>query len=365
MNFPRLFLFVSLILIGGTGAIPAQTTTGSAPAKPEVPVLTESQREAIEQQIKTLRAAAKSNVLGRYGSAEEAFRKAASDPKLAVELYMACYKEINFTRLEREDRDYRAWEDGNEDRLKFGPYARGLQMQLQYLWMATRAAQAEDISTIFPDLTAFIGQIAQMTEVPHPVLNNSVAGTVFAEVYELDDLLQKNEDNWELNPMDIGGIYEKTIYPYLRTEAPQNLNTAWDRRIQAETRLAQLFIEFEEGMERYQQRNEDESGRIRNEVRAMANFVSGQYRRAMVFEKERLPVLKWGQARDLFRYSNQALGAKAMLDLIQANIGHENMEDWLRELEQMVQVGDYAVPPAEVAPDIPEGAAPPAAARES
>ncbi|MFT5469755.1 MAG: hypothetical protein ACI8UO_004877 [Verrucomicrobiales bacterium] len=359
----RIFSLISLLLVTALAPVFAQTED---PAAPEIPGLTDAQREAIAAQIEALKSAAASNVVGRYGTAQQAFERASKDPKAAVELYKACVKEISFTRLDREDREFRAWEDSNEEKLKFEPYARGLQMQLQYLWMATRAAQAEDISTIFPDLTSYIGTIAQMTSPPHPVLNGSVAGTVFADVYELDNLLSRNEEKWELNPMNIGGIYEKTIYSYLRTNMPQNLNTAWDKRIETETRLTLLYIEFEEGMERFQERNSDKPGGVRNEVRAMANFVSGQYRRALTFEKERLPVLKWGQARDLYLFSNRAFGAKAMLDLIQANIGHDRMEDWIRELEQLVQVGNYSVEPAAAAPEVPEGARgagdPPAAA---
>lgn len=245
--------------------------------------------------------------------------------------------------MEKEDRDFRDWETANEERLKFGPYASALQTQLQFLWMATRAAQAEDISTIFPDLTAYIAKVGQMSEPPHPLLDGNVSNTVFAKVYELDDLLQSNDDNWELNPMNIGGIYEKTIYPYLRAELPSNLDNAWERRIQAETRLAQLFIEFEDGIERYQQRNDDESGQIKGEVRGMANYVNTRYRDAMTFEEDVLPVLKWGQARDQFLYVDQAQGAKAMLDLIAANIGHKSMNTWIAELSNLVN--PYTAPP--------------------
>lgn len=313
---------------------------------PSAKPLTASQIEAIKKQLKELSEAAKGNIKMRHGTAEQAFLAASRDPKKAVELYMACYKELNFTQLDKEDRDYREWEDNNEERLKFKPFAKGLQMQLQYLWMATRAAQAEDISTIFPDLTSFIGQIGQMTEPPHPVLDGGVDDTVFARAYDLDDLLSGNDSDWELNPMSIGGIYEKTIYPYLRAEMPQNLDSAWEKRIAAETRLAQLFIEFEEGMERYQERQSDEPNQIRGEVNRMANYISGQNRRAKLFQKERLPGLQWGKAKDLYLYSDEALGAKAMLDIVRANIGHESMNGWIGELESLVANRGQAQPPA-------------------
>ncbi|MEM7011029.1 MAG: hypothetical protein AAF585_06045 [Verrucomicrobiota bacterium] len=331
---------------------PASAQDAGGPKIPPAKPLTDSQIVAIKKQLESLKEAAKGNIKQRNGTAEQAFLAASRDPKAAVELYLACYKELNFTQFDREDRDYRAWEDNNEDRLEFGPYARGLQMQLQYLWMATRAAQAEDISTIFSDLTKFIEQIGQMTEPPHPLLDGSVANTVFARAYELDDLLNSNDESWELNPMSIGGIYEKTIYPYLRSEAPQNLQSAWDRRIAAETRLAVLFIEFEEGMERYQERKSDEPGQIRGEVNRMAGYVSNQYRRAMKFEDERLPVLKWGQAKDQYSYTDEALGVKAMLDIVQANIGHDNMNAWLAELEQLVasKGPDAPLAPVDAAP---------------
>lgn len=302
----------------------------------EKPALNPTQIEAIKKQVKLIRDNLKNASMSRNGSAEQVFRAASSDPKRTLELYLNCIKKLNFDDQEKEDREWREWRDQNEERHEFEPFVRGLQLQLHYLSLVTRASQEEDIATIFPDLLKFMSQLGSLPEAPHPVLNSNINGTVFARAYELDAALNRKDDEWEMNPMRIGGVYEKTILPYLRTKLPQNLDNAWGQRIEQETRMAALFLALEEKMERFAKRNEGEGRQVQGEVRRMVGYVEDQARRSRDFKEERLPVLEWSRARDQFQHVNAVSGARAMLDVIQGNMTHDNVEDWVAQFEEFV-----------------------------
>ncbi len=319
---------------------------GFARAQSEPTPLTSSQIEAIKKQLEQLRDAADNKHLSKNSSAEQVFRSAAGSDKAALELYLRCQKEINFTRLNKDDGDWREWRDANEEQHSFEPFLTALRLQLEYLALATRAAQEEEVSSVFSALTSFMARLAALDAPPHPELNKDIGQTIFAETYELDEALSRNEERWEGNPLNIGGVYDKTILPYLRQKMPQNLPNAWNSRIQQEVAMAKLFIKFEDEMERYRDRNDGEGGAVRRQIGQMANFVRGRAKAAHQFEKERLPQLRWNQAKDQFAFGSRALAAKAMLDIIQANIGHDNVKNWIGELEGLVGSGANPAPTA-------------------
>ncbi len=302
---------------------------------PSLPPLTDSQLAAIKKQLDELEATVKNVNLQKNGNAEQVFREASSDPKKALELYLKSYQAVNFESIGKSDKDFRDWEEGQEGRFEMDSYVTSLQLQLLYLSLSTRAAQQEDISSIFGDLTKYVGQLQTLDQPPHYILNDSVAETVFAEVYNLDEALKRSENDWELSPMNVGGIYEKTILPFLREKAPEKLDAAWNSRIQQQAALAQLFLKFEDDMERYLDRN-DGMNRGRGELQRMAQFVRNQALQAAKFQTETYPSLLWNRAKDQFIYVNRAVGAKAMLDHIEANLKHSDSERWINELAMLV-----------------------------
>lgn len=302
---------------------------------PNLPPLTDSQLAAIKKQLDELEATVKNVNLQKNGNAEQVFREASSDPKKALELYLKSYQAVNFESIGKSDKDFRDWEEGQEGRFEMDSYLSSLQLQLLYLSLSTRAAQQEDISSIFGDLTKYVGQLQTLEQPPHYILNENVANTVFAEVYNLDEALTRSGDDWELNPMNVGGIYEKTILPFLREKAPEKLDSAWNSRIQQEAALAQLFLKFEDEMERFVERN-DGMGRGRGDLQRMAQFVRNQALDAAKFQTEAYPALQWARAKDQFKYVNRAMGAKAMLDHVQANLKHSDAERWIDELAILV-----------------------------
>lgn len=55
------------------------------------------------------------------------------------------------------------------------------------------------------------------------------------------------------------------------------------------------------------------------------------------FEAEKLPVLKWKQARDQWRTGQMEAGAAAMLAVIRANPSHKECQNWVAELRTLAE----------------------------
>ncbi|MDF1811670.1 MAG: hypothetical protein P1V20_05635 [Verrucomicrobiales bacterium] len=303
--------------------------------------LSETQITKIREQLKILREQNLTGNISKNSSAAQSFRNAASSPKAALELYLKCVKEVDFSRLGKSDSDFREWVEPRKDLHDFKPFLTALQLQLEYLSLSTRSAHAEDLSKIFPDLTTFLKNMASLDAPPHPILDRNVSTTVFADVYGIDEQLNRSGEQWEPNPMKIGSIYDKTILPYLREARPEALDSAWQNRIATEGNMAKLYYTFEDEMDRFAERIDDR--RLKEE---MKRFVRNKALEGAQFTTRDLPLLMWKQLVDRFTYGNKALAAKAMLDHIQKHIAHDDAMEWMNSLDEMVS-NDAAANPAD------------------
>lgn len=295
--------------------------------------LTPEQIEAIRERLSALR----DSVAGRHSelnrSAGAVFRQAAQDPKRAVELYASCTKVVNFDREGRDEAAYKAWEAGQRDNFRDPRFQEGLVMQLRYLALSCDAAEAEDLSQVFPSLLSYVDSLAQLNDLPSPTLLQGVQGSVFARAYKLEELLARNR-SWEMVPYDISGIYEKTILPYLRDRDPSRLMGAWDRRIEQQTRMAVFLSQMEEkGANRNARSAAEERGRQLQQGRT-----GGVIRdhAGTSFKEDTLPALQWGRWRDMALHVDAAQGINGMLGFLQDKVDHVKAADWLEDLSSVL-----------------------------
>ncbi len=316
MKSPAFLLFAAVAL-----AVPAATAQE----------LTPSQIESIKSQIKTMRESLEGHLSQRNSSAGQIFVQAASDSKAAMTLYLDCHKVVNYDREGRSESDFRAWKDSQEDRIKSEQFLESLMIQLRYLALSCQAAEADEIETIFGSLMSYVDGLSRLEELPTNALTSSVANSIFAERYYLDKLLGSN-DNWEPVPFNIGGIYDKTIFPYLRDENPAALMNAWDKRIEQQSRIVAMIEQKKEealrGLDRDQERrargNQDRQGGMMGEL-DQDDYLA-----------RTLPKLKWARLKDQFLYVDEVMGAKAMLDFVQEHITHELGEEFFNEFSDMI-----------------------------
>ena len=308
--------------------------------------LTPEQIESLKKQIKELKENLHQHLSSIHESAGNVFLQASGSNRGAIELYLRCQKLVNYERKGLKESDFRAWKESQAGRLQSDQFAESLRIQLRYLALSCRAAEVKKISEVFAPLTSYVSSLTQMKESPDQILMNSVANSVFAKAYDLESLLGKNA-KWESVPYHIGGIYGKTILPYLREEKPEALMAAWDRRIEQETQLVS-FYEKQKNKE-LRGKNADEKRKKRNaQKKAGGKTMAGHNKDTFI--RETLPNLKWGKLKDMFKYIDQLKGAQAMLAFVKENLetpnGEKFFQDFLSVIESAAE--QKTAPPAKV-----------------
>lgn len=283
----------------------------------QVPAQEELTPEVIEKlvsQLKLLSDQTSERKRGKHSTALAAFSEAASSNAKAYEFFVECTKLINFDQQEKRNSEYRDWKSRTKE-LKSVDHCAVLRFQLNWLIMTIAADNSKDIGELIPKIYSALNVIVVQRENfgrYHNVLNGPVTSTIFARAYGLDSGLSSVK-SWEMNPMNITGVFEKTVMPYFRaTEDVDGLMGAWDLRIKLASELA----------------------------------LDRQLEQAKIdFSKETLPRLRWQKMRDLYQLGSHASAATKMVEIIQTNIAHDDCEKWINELKGLLE--DTLSPPAE------------------
>ncbi len=298
--------------------------------------LTPEQLEQIRVQLNTLDTSLQEISFQKNSNLTDIYLQAAASPKSALNFYLDCLQEVNFERLGKRETEFREWKDEFESYLESDELAGLLQIQLRYLAITTEAARAETLADVFPLLTQYVDGLTSMSEIPNPgrprreFRSNrdrdrdrdrgreqpseengmatleparTVDATVFALRYDLAEELQKKATDWELDFLNVGGIYEKTILPYLRSEKPDQVLIAWQKRMDQEARLAMVYGDAAEE----------------------------------VFRRLTLPELQWGVLRDEYDLGAKAQAVAKMLAHIDAHkSSHPKAADWLAQARDII-----------------------------
>ena len=292
---PSLICSVFIVLVTLAGGLRAQEQS-----------LTPSEKNLLLDAVKDLKGKVKEQRYGIHASAIQTFRAAASSTTSAYDFYLKCYKEMNFTRKGARESEYLEWKKKNRDHLRSREHSEARRMQLQFLVLTLRAAQftkKEQYYAIVPELTTLIDNA--LSAYPHlgssrKILHSDAVGSTFGRVYDLSSTMKRNK-NWARSPMDIDGIYDRTILPLYRSkEKISELSAAWDKRIsQRITMVGSLGS------------SESESK----------------------FVRDTLPRMKWEKNMDLLRGGQRRTALTAMVAIVRSNAEHENIDQWIDKLE--------------------------------
>lgn len=312
--------------------------------------LTPEQMESLKLQLTKVRENLEGHISNKNKSARSIFLEASGSPRAAVSLYLECYKKVHYEMEGRSETEFRAWKDREDERsrgnidnptftekLKSKAFAESLMLTLRYLALSCHAAEVEELDEVFSPLTAYVESLSNLDELPDRIMTQSVANSVFVKAYEIENLLDQNE-GWEATPFNIPGMYDKTILPYIRTNNPQSLMSAWDRRIEQEKRIV-LFFEAKK-KEALRGLDRDEVIRKRhNQERPGGGGIMGSHD-LDDFTRETLPNLQWSKMRDMYNYINQLEAAKAMLNFVKANLTTPNGEKFYNEFMGLLDGGE-------------------------
>ena len=251
-------------------------------------------------------------------------REAGMSGEKSFALWLDCTKDVEYDQKGKTATDFSEWKrrqtkDPNRDR------DGELQMQVQWLSIVlmdanarTEVARSEAVTAAVLFVDNLVGRIQKADGRMGGAAAENVLSSVFSRHYKLEATVSK-KDGGAFVPEDVDGIYEKMILPFYRdAKQATNLMQAWTRRIEQQTVIAGSF-KYVEAREK--------------------------------FSAEKLPELRWGQARELFKLGQEEPAAQTMLTIIKANMGHKHAQQWIEELTSLLKKeNDPAVSPVPAAP---------------
>lgn len=277
--------------------------------------LTNSDREAILEQLETVGAEATAKVDSRFSAAISAYRSAMASGDAAMDLYLKCEEMVNFEQMKKSNSDFREWKRQNADKLSDKAFREALRQQLRWLVLTLEAASKDaDRDRLSVEASKTLDAIvsgAKELAAQRSVLGQGVTATVFARAYGINSL--KVED-WPLAPIPVAAVYDQSILPPMRrTDRIQSLRSAWMKRISQEAELTDAWS------------GEETKGSSGGKSAAYEKFVS-----------DTLPNLKWDAETDLFKAGDEQAAAANMLKHIRENMSHESAPKWIGDLKTMI-----------------------------
>jgi hypothetical protein len=296
-------------------AISLSLVLAALPSALQAEVLSSADREALLQNLEKLRDNVDQKAESRFGSASTAFRTAMASDDAALELYLKCVEKVDFTDRDRKPADFRDWRRREGDRISDPGFKRALRHQLRWLVLTLQAGTSKaDRSALAPEAQQIIDAIfSQASELSgqQQVLNESVASSMFARAYDLNNL---RVENWPMSPLQLSEVYESILLPpHRKPDKIATLKATWQKRISHETLVREHF-----------------SGGGRRDRNAAPSPES------LRFANETLPSLQWQMEVDLFRSGDERAAAMRMLEHIEKHISHPRARDWGQQFKNLL-----------------------------
>lgn len=286
----------------------AEPTVPETPAKPLTGDSTRkllTQLKEIDESLHGKRSAYNASLLPKL-------QDAGNNDDKAFALWLDATKDQDFEAQGKTATEFSDFRNGKAKELRLNAgFTTQLRLQCRFLALIILQCDAESDSErleVVNGATAYLedymGSAKKMGDHQEEI-RRGVLDSVIAKHLKLDVSARKKEGPAAYTPGNLGEIYNQMILPHYREKrAAAAISAAWSKRIAQETTLVEL-TKIPEQLEK--------------------------------FQKEKLPDLKWGQARDLFQAGQQEPAAAAMVALIKSNLGHRNTAAWIEELSSLVK----------------------------
>ncbi len=280
----------------------------STPAKP----LKEADVEKLLDQLQEIDSSLKGKRQSYNASLLPRLKEAGNNDDKAFALWLEATKEQDFEAQGKTATEFSDFRNGKGKELRTNPSFTG-QLRLQCRFLALVIMQADagddpDRLAVVQEAGAYVDDFvasAKRLEGQQEELNRGALESVIARHLKMDVSARKEKGPAAYTPGNIGEIYNNMILPYFREKkAVSAINSAWNKRIEQEKAMIGI-TKVPEHLEK--------------------------------FLKERLPDLKWNQARDLFNAGQEEPAAATMVGLIKANLGHRSTAGWISELAELVK----------------------------
>ena len=300
-------------------------------------LLSEADRESLTRKLDIMINQGKDALTKRQAAAYQAYRAAMGSESAALDLYLNCVEKVDFIEAGKKSSDFRSWKssDKAKDKLSDPGFRCALRHQLNWLVLSIEAARLEQeekpLATLSSKAKAAIDNIyqdAQKLGAHHSELKQDVTGSVFAKAYGFGTYRVKD---WPTTPLNIAEVYESIVFPALREERkPDALRTAWKQRIMYQELM----------LEHWSKGPESKRIGMKRDVKPPAYYK---------FVEQEKPNLIWQMELDVFDAGDERGAAGRMLSHIQANMSHNNVVKWVKELHELISPGE----PLDIAQSIP------------
>ena len=284
MRCPSIVLLSLASISPALAALQARTTPADPPAKETVaakPLTGDAvdkllaQLAEIDTSLKGKRSAYNASVLPKLKDA------GANDDK-AFALWLDAMRDQEYEAQGRTATEFSDFRNGKAKELRGDPaFTTQLRLQCQFLALVILQADAvsdearlELVQGASSYLDDFVASAKKLTG-KQDELRSSAIDSVIGKHLKLDVSARKQGGSAAYIPGSISEIYQQMILPYYREKkAAANIGAAWTKRISQETAIVEL-AKVPEQLEK--------------------------------FQKERLPELRWSQAKDLFEVDSRSL----------------------------------------------------------
>lgn len=280
--------------------------------KAEPALLTEGDRQALIEKLKSLQEGAGGRAEKRAGTALAAFRAAVSSDDKTHDLYLNCVEKVRFEDEKKSGQDFRDWKRRHKEREDSPEFRRALRHQLVWLLLAMEAqgASKDDadalgkkavttIDAILADKASLEGQLR--------LLEQDATKTVFALAYSVS-----LDSPWPSSPLKLSDVYQKAILPPLKAKKEvEAFRAAWTKWVLQEALLLEMKSAGPEKGER-----------------------SAAFERFLV---EKRPQMLWDLEKEVFAMGDQRSAALAMLAHLETFAGNQSEIKWTQEFTEMLE----------------------------
>jgi hypothetical protein len=295
-------------------------------------ILSDSDREALIENLDKLKEAAESRIDARFRVALAAFRNALGNDEAAKELYLNCVEKVNFNDQQKSAGDFREWKRKEGEKISDPGLKLALRYQLSWLVLTLQAASEKpDRAKLANDAQSIVDSIFRDPEKlrhQEALLSQPVTSSVFARAYDINSV---KVEKWSLSPVQLDQIYTDILLPSFRQpDRLADLRAAWIKRIQQEGAKAEFWSTKP-------RENKNEEKRV-----GMASAMRPpEYEK---FIEETLPKLQWAMEVDLFNHGDQKGAAIRMLAHMEKYVAHPSVREWGQEFRTLLAPASQQAP---------------------
>lgn len=278
--------------------------------------LSDSDRDALIENLDTLRDAALSIRNERYRTALETFRAAIGNPQKLLQVYYDSVRLVEYDRQNRPGSEYRAWEDAFRENLDKDKLQAKLEYQLRWLLLMMEAEISGDPSALADESLALVRELFADAEYNRGLLgemSQEVTATVMARAFDLDQL---EIEGMPSAPLPLQPVFALALRPAQRAQNYDRMRTLWNERISLEGQIVQNSIGEEE--------------KLQNNPAARQ------------FATITRPNLLWTMEMDCYRAGDERNAAANLLAMLRQSDSTSQALDWEKQLRELVDPGGDA-----------------------